>query len=139
MPRAHACLRIQHMRRVVDGNGSFPVASGDELELAQIVNDIAGGIDVRQVRLHEWRDLDRVPFEVEAPFSDRSKVRLEPEQRDHRIYREIRLLFRFVVQHRHAGDAAAVPGDGGNLIRRKAVSYTHLRAHETDSYLVCRL
>src|SRR5665647_2921966 len=22
---------------------------------------------------------------------------------------------------------------------RKAVSYTHLRAHETDSYLVCRL
>src|SRR5664279_6050251 len=24
-------------------------------------------------------------------------------------------------------------------IRHKAVSYTHLRAHETDSYLVCRL
>ena len=23
--------------------------------------------------------------------------------------------------------------------RNKAVSYTHLRAHETDSYLVCRL
>ena len=23
--------------------------------------------------------------------------------------------------------------------RLKAVSYTHLRAHETDSYLVCRL
>ena len=23
--------------------------------------------------------------------------------------------------------------------RREAVSYTHLRAHETDSYLVCRL
>ena len=24
-------------------------------------------------------------------------------------------------------------------MQRKAVSYTHLRAHETDSYLVCRL
>ena len=23
--------------------------------------------------------------------------------------------------------------------KNKAVSYTHLRAHETDSYLVCRL
>src|SRR5665647_3895787 len=27
---------------------------------------------------------------------------------------------------------------GGNL-KAKPVSYTHLRAHETDSYLVCRL
>src|SRR5664279_4425355 len=26
-----------------------------------------------------------------------------------------------------------------HLCRRTAVSYTHLRAHETDSYLVCRL
>ena len=25
------------------------------------------------------------------------------------------------------------------IARHKAVSYTHLRAHETDSYLVCRL
>ena len=25
------------------------------------------------------------------------------------------------------------------MIRQRAVSYTHLRAHETDSYLVCRL
>src|SRR5664279_4525342 len=28
---------------------------------------------------------------------------------------------------------------GGRGIRDTAVSYTHLRAHETDSYLVCRL
>src|SRR5680860_950175 len=27
----------------------------------------------------------------------------------------------------------------GSLIHATAVSYTHLRAHETDSYLVCRL
>ena len=27
----------------------------------------------------------------------------------------------------------------GYIINAKAVSYTHLRAHETDSYLVCRL
>ena len=25
------------------------------------------------------------------------------------------------------------------MVYDKAVSYTHLRAHETDSYLVCRL
>ena len=27
----------------------------------------------------------------------------------------------------------------GQFINGKSVSYTHLRAHETDSYLVCRL
>ena len=27
----------------------------------------------------------------------------------------------------------------GQVIGRGSVSYTHLRAHETDSYLVCRL
>src|SRR5664279_6180432 len=30
----------------------------------------------------------------------------------------------------------SAPLDGASL---KSVSYTHLRAHETDSYLVCRL
>ena len=29
--------------------------------------------------------------------------------------------------------------DNKELISTQAVSYTHLRAHETDSYLVCRL
>src|SRR5680860_1741561 len=29
--------------------------------------------------------------------------------------------------------------DGSRFSTRTAVSYTHLRAHETDSYLVCRL
>src|SRR5664279_682855 len=29
--------------------------------------------------------------------------------------------------------------DGSSSTRPTAVSYTHLRAHETDSYLVCRL
>ena len=28
---------------------------------------------------------------------------------------------------------------GNSLIFLRPVSYTHLRAHETDSYLVCRL
>src|SRR5665647_3817486 len=28
---------------------------------------------------------------------------------------------------------------GTAIVTRDAVSYTHLRAHETDSYLVCRL
>ena len=29
--------------------------------------------------------------------------------------------------------------EGFNAVGSKPVSYTHLRAHETDSYLVCRL
>src|SRR5664279_1355224 len=32
-----------------------------------------------------------------------------------------------------------LPGDRIRLDNQQAVSYTHLRAHETDSYLVCRL
>ena len=32
--------------------------------------------------------------------------------------------------------ATAMPTSGGTYV---SVSYTHLRAHETDSYLVCRL
>ena len=36
---------------------------------------------------------------------------------------------------------AGVVGAGvfGGFHASKSVSYTHLRAHETDSYLVCRL
>ena len=30
-------------------------------------------------------------------------------------------------------------GMGPVLLKKTPVSYTHLRAHETDSYLVCRL
>src|SRR5680860_7858 len=32
-----------------------------------------------------------------------------------------------------------IPVNNPNGIRARSVSYTHLRAHETDSYLVCRL
>src|SRR5680860_1910052 len=41
-----------------------------------------------------------------------------------------------VAQHAHGRAALFAPEAGA---RRGAVSYTHLRAHETDSYLVCRL
>src|SRR5680860_1189989 len=37
-----------------------------------------------------------------------------------------------VISHPH-------PLHGGTMLNPVAVSYTHLRAHETDSYLVCRL
>src|SRR5680860_1040457 len=33
----------------------------------------------------------------------------------------------------------AAPTIGKSIAPRRPVSYTHLRAHETDSYLVCRL
>ena len=36
-------------------------------------------------------------------------------------------------------EKADAPGTFEKLIDITAVSYTHLRAHETDSYLVCRL
>ena len=34
---------------------------------------------------------------------------------------------------------AIIHGDRDRLLGFSPVSYTHLRAHETDSYLVCRL
>src|SRR5680860_813274 len=37
------------------------------------------------------------------------------------------------------GDRVVGISAGGDEIGADAVSYTHLRAHETDSYLVCRL
>src|SRR5680860_1615902 len=37
------------------------------------------------------------------------------------------------------GVDAVVNLSGASLARLPSVSYTHLRAHETDSYLVCRL
>src|SRR5664279_2981584 len=43
------------------------------------------------------------------------------------------------VGHEHHADSAEEPDWRARLTSRDAVSYTHLRAHETDSYLVCRL
>src|SRR5664279_935758 len=38
------------------------------------------------------------------------------------------------------GELNGVPGGGDDVVQVPGpVSYTHLRAHETDSYLVCRL
>src|SRR5665647_3623144 len=38
---------------------------------------------------------------------------------------------------RHAGDGVAAVAAVTEQIANEALSYTHLRAHETDSYLVC--
>src|SRR5664279_6566141 len=46
---------------------------------------------------------------------------------------EVRLVEHLAERHRRVVDGA------GLRSRHRAVSYTHLRAHETDSYLVCRL
>ena len=40
------------------------------------------------------------------------------------------------IKFKEASEAYAVLSDAE---KRRPVSYTHLRAHETDSYLVCRL
>src|SRR5664279_3640836 len=44
-----------------------------------------------------------------------------------------------VVHHCSKTVVAVAYGSGGVVITHGSVSYTHLRAHETDSYLVCRL
>src|SRR5664279_5901319 len=41
--------------------------------------------------------------------------------------------------HRPTRDADFLSQGENDPARLEAVSYTHLRAHETDSYLVCRL
>ena len=48
---------------------------------------------------------------------------------------------RFAFLRPPMGDLGTTYGDRLRLIGKRvvAVSYTHLRAHETDSYLVCRL
>src|SRR5664279_6251299 len=40
---------------------------------------------------------------------------------------------------KHGGVPRVLLIDMGQTIQMRPVSYTHLRAHETDSYLVCRL
>src|SRR5665647_3678767 len=46
---------------------------------------------------------------------------------------------RYVFHSLHAGQWPIHFGDSAPQFWHTSVSYTHLRAHETDSYLVCRL
>src|SRR5680860_1662658 len=46
---------------------------------------------------------------------------------------------RYGPSKRPAAHAAPVSAPSGRPPTSRTVSYTHLRAHETDSYLVCRL
>src|SRR5665647_3879860 len=48
----------------------------------------------------------------------------------------LRQLFAFFSLQNHASSKVALPHVA---LYSYPVSYTHLRAHETDSYLVCRL
>ena len=52
---------------------------------------------------------------------------------------EFTTLFR--EKNKEVSDAIRIGVEKAKMNRKKtaAVSYTHLRAHETDSYLVCRL
>ena len=46
------------------------------------------------------------------------------------------LLYLFI---KHTSAALSINENADPDVRTDTVSYTHLRAHETDSYLVCRL
>src|SRR5678815_3465979 len=52
----------------------------------------------------------------------------------------LRVVFHFLINAIELGDCLLlVPFDDGALCGIGAVSYTHLRAHETPEHLVCRL
>src|SRR5665647_2968734 len=81
------------------------------LEKGRSINSVAVDLGVSYDTLHRWiRE-----FKTDPQNSFRGSGHLRPDEE------EIRRLKK------------------ENQDLREAVSYTHLRAHETDSYLVCRL
>src|SRR5665647_3297562 len=59
-----------------------------------------------------------------------------------KLHQSAIFLHQIVGQHRHPQAALAGAHNAEHIVdgqTRHPVSYTHLRAHETDSYLVCRL
>src|SRR5664279_1627589 len=75
--------------------------------------------------------------QVQVDALDRAEVSFDPGQRlvGSDELRRVHLL----GGHGGADDVDPVQGRLGADVVLVAVSYTHLRAHETDSYIVCRL
>src|SRR5690606_27620115 len=101
---AVACLRIDLVYGVIDGHGGFTKAGGDELELALVVDDVAGCVDARQVRLESLIDADAIALEIEAPVCDGAEVGLEADEREHGVDVERLFLLRLVVEDGDACD-----------------------------------
>ena len=145
--------------RYVSTRGSAPVLSFDDVLLTGLARD--GGLyvpetwpqlDPDQVRRFAKRPYDAVAVEVMWPYVEGAIDRGEFES----------MVFDAYSTFSHPDVCPVRPIGGGvwllelfhgptlsfkdvalqlvgQLFEHEPVSYTHLRAHETDSYLVCRL
>src|SRR5919197_3540497 len=79
---------------VVGGDRGLAHADRDQRDLARIAGDVARRIHAGEARLaRHGVDLDlALPFELEAPLGDRAQVRVEPEQRDQAVARQLLVL-----------------------------------------------
>src|SRR5665647_3652711 len=86
----------------------------------------------------------RMIFGLDAPTSGSVTVNGTPYRQHRYPLHEVGALLEAKAIHpgrssyNHLLAVAQSNGFGPRRVR-EAVSYTHLRAHETDSYLVCRL
>src|SRR5678816_3813247 len=88
---------------------------------------------------------DRAPVRARCAVCRVEKTRAKGY---HRVRMTAAGTMRAMVMHKHGGPEVLtyetawpkpVAGPGEIVVQVKAVSYTHLRAHETPEHLVCRL
>src|SRR5665647_3173713 len=116
------------MKSIYDKTALALLALGVFSPLAQATNDLPGGPAVRQLNLHT------------------AATRIAAEQGWLHWFMLITCLVIFVAVFsvmfysiwKHRKSRGHKPANFHESVT-VAVSYTHLRAHETDSYLVCRL
>src|SRR5665647_2006199 len=132
----------QALRRGVDDGDDIGAARPGSLGLGGVLVDVAGGDDHVDVGLQGLADLCHELVAAPADGVDACDA-LAGELLGARLCGGAPLA-RYVGQGELAGGHAlggllgALAGLHHAALRRP-VSYTHLRAHETDSYLVCRL
>src|SRR5680860_79200 len=105
-------------------------------EIAQILLHCEVEIECRLLEDHAKR-----PQRLEAPIRGRAPIDLNAARRgveQARDQREKRCLAGAVWPQQRR-DLARIDVKADIVEGMLTVSYTHLRAHETDSYLVCRL
>ena len=126
-------LTNEHSKRLSDL--AYQLSSGQQR------GRMAGGANLERTRGEPWKFLavttgnasviERIALEKQAPKAEAQRMMEWPAQKVFSTTEEKRDTDLFdeavAANYGHAG-TIYIP-----------VSYTHLRAHETDSYLVCRL
>src|SRR5256885_17062993 len=79
---------------VVCGDRGLAHADRDQGDLARVAGDVARRVDAGDVRLagHRFDPDLALALELEAPIGDRAEVRVEAEQRDQRLTRDLLAL-----------------------------------------------